>query len=238
MTEPEPDVIQGPALNCRPAKRPERVSLEGRHVRLESLSAERHAAQLYSGLSGPESEALWRYLARGPFENPSEFGRELEEMAAGSDPLFYAILPRSTARAAGFAALMRIEPGHQVIEVGNILYSPELQRTPAATEAMYLLARYVFEGLGYRRYEWKCNALNLPSRQAAVRLGFSFEGVFRQAAVIKGRNRDTAWYSIIDSEWPVLQRAFGAWLAPENFDADGVQRKSLSSVTAAPSNND
>ncbi len=227
MTEPEPDVIQGPALNCRPAKRPERVSLEGRHVRLESLSAERHAAQLYSGLSGPESEALWRYLARGPFENPSEFGRELEEMAAGSDPLFYAILPRSTARAAGFAALMRIEPGHQVIEVGNILYSPELQRTPAATEAMYLLARYVFEGLGYRRYEWKCNALNHPSRRAALRLGFTYEGLFRQHMIIKGRNRDTAWYSLLDTEWPSRKVRFERWLDPSNFDADGRQRAPL-----------
>jgi RimJ/RimL family protein N-acetyltransferase len=151
-------------------------------------------------------------------------------MAASEDPLFYAIVDRASGRAVGRAALMRIEPLHRVIEVGSILFTPPLQRTRGATEAMYLMARYVFDELGYRRYEWKCNALNEPSRAAALRLGFTYEGLFRQHMIIKGRNRDTAWYSMIDTEWQARRARFETWLAPENFDASGRQRTALSTI--------
>jgi RimJ/RimL family protein N-acetyltransferase len=151
-------------------------------------------------------------------------------MAASADPLFYAIVDRASGLAVGRAALMRIEPAHRVIEVGSILFTPGLQRTRGATEAMYLMARYVFDDLGYRRYEWKCNALNQPSRAAALRLGFTYEGLFRQHMIIKGRNRDTAWYSMIDTEWRARRGRIETWLAPENFDANGRQRTALSTI--------
>ena len=159
---------------------------------------------------------------------------ELTERAATSDPLFFAIVERRSRRALGMASFLRIEQGHGVIEVGHIWYSPALQRTRLATEAMYVMARHVFDDLGYRRYEWKCNALNEPSRRAAVRLGFTFEGVFRQHMVIKGANRDTAWYSMLDGEWPAAKAAFEAWLRPDNFDADGRQLRSLAELRMVP----
>ena len=152
------------------------------------------------------------------------------ERARSEDPLFFAMLEKSSGDAVGYAAFMRIEPAHRVIEVGSILFTPRLQRTVGATEAMYLMARYVFEDLGYRRYEWKCNALNAPSRRAALRLGFTFEGIFRQHMIVKGRNRDTAWFSMLDSEWPKRKAAFERWLDPANFDANGRQRVSLSAL--------
>jgi RimJ/RimL family protein N-acetyltransferase len=166
-------------------------------------------------------------MADGPFREPIAFRSALAGKAASEDPLFFAIVERYTGSAAGYAAFLRIEPAHRVVEVGGILFTPSLQRTAGATEAMYLMAAHAFDDLGYRRYEWKCNALNEPSRRAALRLGFTFEGIFRQHMIIKGRNRDTAWYSMLDSEWPARKSAFERWLDPSNFDSNGRQRTPL-----------
>jgi RimJ/RimL family protein N-acetyltransferase len=206
---------------------PVRVTLTGRHVRIVPVDPAAHAPALYAGSHGPGHEDLWRYLFTGPYPDQASFREYLEQRAAASDPLFFTILRAESGEPAGYASLMRIEPAHRVIEVGNILYLPSLQRTVGATEAMYLLARYVLEDLGYRRYEWKCDALNEPSRRAAVRLGFTFEGIFRQHIMVKGRNRDTAWYSMLDGEWPARKEAFERWLDPANFSAGGRQRTSL-----------
>lgn len=210
---------------------PPRATLEGRFCRLEPLDPARHADDLYAANAVDTQGANWTYLPYGPFASLPDYRAWLAQTCCGKDPLFYAIIERKTDKATGVASYLRIEPASGSIEVGHINYSPLLQRTPAATEAMYLLMAQVF-ALGYRRYEWKCNALNAPSRAAALRLGFSFEGVFRQAHVIKGRNRDTAWYAAIDKEWPALQQAFLHWLAPENFDAEGKQQIALSALTA------
>ena len=207
--------------------RPGRVTLAGRHVRIVPVDAAAHAAELYRGSHGEGCEALWRYLFAGPFAGEQEFREYLEQRAASEDPLFFTILDAASGVPKGYASLLRIEPAHRVIEVGNILYLPSLQRTVGATEAMYLMARYVFEDLGYRRYEWKCDSMNEPSRCAALRLGFTFEGIFRQHMIVKGRNRDTAWYAMLDSEWPARKAAFERWLDPGNFDADGHQRNRL-----------
>ena len=215
-------------LQWKPARPLSRVALEGELVRLEPVDVARHAGQLFAAQSSaPE---LWAYLPYGPFESETAFRVWLTERAATSDPLFYAIIERSSGRALGMASFLRVEQGHGVIEVGHIWYSPALQRTRLATDAMYVMVRHVFDDLGYRRYEWKCNALNEPSRRAAVRLGFTFEGVFRQHMVIKGENRDTAWYSMLDGEWPAAKSAFEAWLRPENFDAEGRQLRSLAEL--------
>jgi len=215
-------------LQWKPARPLTRVALEGELVRLELVDVARHAGQLFAAQSSaPE---LWEYLPYGPFESEAAFRVWLTERAATSDPMFYAIIERISGRALGMASFLRVEPGHGVIEVGHIWYSPALQRTRLATDAMYVMARHVFDDLGYRRYEWKCNALNEPSRRAAVRLGFTFEGVFRQHMVIKGENRDTAWYSLLDGEWPAAKGAFEAWLRPENFDAEGRQLRSLAEL--------
>ncbi len=215
-------------LQWKPARPLSRVALEGELVRLEPVDVARHAGQLFAAQSSaPE---LWAYLPYGPFESETAFRVWLTERAATSDPLFYAIIERSSGRALGMASFLRVEQGHGVIEVGHIWYSPVLQRTRLATDAMYVMVRHVFDDLGYRRYEWKCNALNEPSRRAAVRLGFTFEGVFRQHMVIKGENRDTAWYSMLDGEWPAAKAAFEAWLRPENFDAEGRQLRSLAEL--------
>ena len=220
------------SLQWKPAQPLSRVALEGELVRLEPVDVARHAGQLFTAQSGaPE---LWEYLPYGPFANETAFRVWLTERAATSDPLFYAIIERKSGRALGMASFLRIEQGHGVIEVGHIWYSPALQRTRLATDAMYVMARHVFDDLGYRRYEWKCNALNEPSRRAAVRLGFTFEGVFRQHMVIKGANRDTAWYSMLDGEWPAAKAAFEAWLRPDNFDADGRQLRSLAELRMVP----
>ncbi len=215
-------------LQWKPARPLSRVALEGELVRLEPVDVARHAGQLFAAQSSaPE---LWAYLPYGPFESETAFRVWLTERAATSDPLFYAIIEGSSGRALGMASFLRVEQGHGVIEVGHIWYSPALQRTRLATDAMYVMARHVFDDLGYRRYEWKCNALNEPSRRAALRLGFTFEGVFRQHMVIKGENRDTAWYSMLDGEWPAAKAAFEAWLRPENFDAEGSQLRSLAEL--------
>lgn len=198
---------------------------------LEPLDAERHSEDLWQAVQGHDE--LWTWLPDGPYNSEADLRREVEQRQAASSALFLAIIPAETCEAAGWASYMRMEPAHGVIEVGSILYSPSLQRTVAATEAMYMMASHVFDHLGYRRYEWKCNALNLPSRRAAERLGFTFEGIFRQHMVVKGRSRDSAWYSMLDHEWPTRKRAFEAWLEPANFDDEGKQRRSLNEIAAA-----
>jgi RimJ/RimL family protein N-acetyltransferase len=204
------------------------VILRGRFVTVEPLDPEKHGASIYEGAHGPEKEQLWAYMSDGPFPDRESFDLSLAKKAESQDPLFFAIVDHATGRATGYASYLRIEPAHRVIEVGNILYTPAMQRTRGATEAMYLMARHVFEDLGYRRYEWKCNALNEPSRRAALRLGFQFEGIFRQHMIIKGKNRDTAWFAMLDSEWPACKAAFEKWLDPANFDDNGHQQTSLS----------
>jgi RimJ/RimL family protein N-acetyltransferase len=216
-----------PTWSARP--RPPRTAIAGRFCTIEPLDPVRHAAQLFAAYSDDADGRLWTYLPRGPFAAFEAYRTWAEEAARSDDPLTHAIIDKASGAAVGTAALMRIEPASGVIEVGSITYSPRLQRRPAATEAMYLLMRRVFDELGYRRYEWKCNSLNMASRTAAERLGFSYEGLFRQAIVTKGRNRDTMWYSVIDSEWPELRAAFEGWLDPENFDEHGRQRRSLAS---------
>ncbi len=220
----------GPPVDTSPARRPGATTLEGRLVTVLPLDPAAHGEALFQGTQGDGGERLWTYLFEGPFPDRSAFEAHLQRMAASQDPLFFTILERASASAVGYASYLRIEPAHRVIEVGSILFTTRLQRTPMATEAMYLMARHVFEDLGYRRYEWKCNALNAPSRRAALRLGFTFEGVFRQHMIIKGRNRDTAWYSMLDSEWPARKANFERWLDPANFTPDGRQRLSLSTL--------
>ena len=212
------------------APRPSRVVLAGHSIDVVPLDPDRHGDAMYEATRGAEHDALWTYLFDGPFRDRAGFDASMRRMARSEDPLYYSIVDRAAQRAVGRAALMRIEPAHRVIEVGSILYTPHLQRTHGATEAMYLMARYVFEDLGYRRYEWKCNTLNAASRSAALRLGFTFEGIFRQHMIVKGASRDTAWYSMIDVEWPARKARLEAWLAPENFDANGRQRTALSTT--------
>jgi RimJ/RimL family protein N-acetyltransferase len=200
--------------------------MQGRYVRLEPLDADRHSTDLWTAVRGHEE--VWTWLSDGPYYSEADLHRALVEKQASTSALFFAIIPPGTPpSAAGYASYMRMEPAHGVIEVGNILLSLGLQRTRAATEAMYLMASHIFDDLGYRRYEWKCNACNEPSRRAALRLGFSFEGIFRQHMVIKDRNRDTAWFAMVDHEWPERKAAFGKWLQPDNFDANGNQIRRL-----------
>jgi RimJ/RimL family protein N-acetyltransferase len=203
--------------------------LAGRHCRLEPLDAARHAAGLHEANGRDAEGRMWTYLAYGPFESIEAYRRQLEAWEVATDPLFFAFVDTRHACPAGLGSYLRIDPAAGSIEIGHLQFSPRLQRSAAATEALYLMLRQAFE-LGYRRCEWKCDALNAASRRAAERLGFSFEGVFRQALVYKGRNRDTAWYSIIDAEWPRLATEFERWLAPENFDAEGRQRTRLDTL--------
>lgn len=205
----------------------EPATLRGRLVSVVPLALE-HGDALWEATRGEENSGLWTYLFDGPFPDRASFDAGLVQKIASVDPLFFALIDAKTNLAAGHAAYMRIEPRHRCIEVGSILFAPSFQRTVAATEAMYLMARHVFEDLRYRRYEWKCNALNAPSMRAAVRLGFTFEGVFRQHMIVKGRNRDTAWFAMVDHEWPARKAVFERWLDSSNFDADGRQRTSLS----------
>jgi RimJ/RimL family protein N-acetyltransferase len=218
-----------PLPGWSPRPRPPRTPMEGRFCTVEPLDPERHAAELFSAYAEDAEARLWTYLPRGPYGSLGAFRGWVEDACRHDDPLTHAIVDRGTGRAVGTAAFMRIEASVGVIEVGSITYSPRLQRTPAATEAMYLMMRRVFDELGYRRYEWKCDSLNAPSRAAAIRLGFQYEGLFRQATITKGRNRDTAWFSVTDREWPALRAAFERWLDPANFDAEGRQRRSLAS---------
>src|SRR5262245_48077335 len=221
----------GPPVDSTPAKRPEPVTLAGRYGRIERL-AQHHDATLWKAVE--DHDPIWTYMSYGPFADQAAFSTWIASRIALEDPYSYAIVDPA-GRAVGIATLMEIRPAMRVIEVGNIVYSPALMRTPLGTEAQYLLARYVFETLGYRRYEWKCNALNAPSRRAALRYGFVFEGILRQHMIAKGRSRDTAYYSMLDSEWPARKAAFERWLAPENFGGDGKQRVSLSDLNGMKS---
>jgi RimJ/RimL family protein N-acetyltransferase len=212
----------------RGAKPPRRDPIEGETVRLEPLDPLRHGDDLYLATEGADS--TWGYLAYGPFSSREEFIRWLEDRAPLDDPLTFTIVDRTSGAACGLASFMRMAPEHGVIEIGHIWLSPGLQRTRQATEAIFLMSRYAFDELGNRRLEWKCDSANAPSRRAAERFGFVFEGVFRQHMVVKDRNRDTAWYSILDSEWPSRRAAFEAWLVPSNFDDGGMQRRSLAEI--------
>lgn len=212
---------------------PPRSALDGPRVRLEPLDPARHAECLYElSHADDEARALWTYMPYGPFDELAAFRTWLEARAAEKDPLFFAVHDKATDRAAGMTSYLRITPLHGVIEIGHIWFSPPLQRTPAATEALFLMMQNAFDRLGNRRLEWKCNALNDASRRAAHRLGFKFEGIFYQHLVVKGLNRDSAWFSILDHEWPSLRDNFEAWLSPDNFDAEGKQKVSLSALNA------
>lgn len=224
--------LHGQALpDWQPCPAPVPGTMQGQYCRLEPLSAERHAAGLFAAMQADTTGANWTYLGYGPFADLASYQQWLRSMEGLADPQFYTIIDLATEQAVGLASYLRIDAANGVIEVGHLNFSPALQQRPAATEAMYLMMRHAFE-LGYRRYEWKCNALNLPSRRAAERLGFLFEGLFRQAMIAKGRNRDTAWYSILDGEWPAVRQRLEQWLAADNFDASGQQRQSLSVMMA------
>jgi RimJ/RimL family protein N-acetyltransferase len=214
----------GHTVESRPARLPQPVILAGRFGRVEKLKPSHHGADLWAAVK--QHDAIWTYMAYGPFADEHALVCWLTERAALADPYSYAVVDRA-GHALGIVSLMAIRPEFRVIEVGNILLSPRLQRTPLATETQYLLGRYVFEELGYRRLEWKCDALNAASRRAALRFGFTFEGIFRQHMIIKGHNRDTAWFAMLDSEWPERKSAYQQWLAPENFAADGQQKARL-----------
>ena len=210
---------------------PPRESMEGRYCRLEPVDVSSHCENLFAANQQDAQGLNWTYLPYGPFQSIDEYRRWMDDTCLGNDPQFFAIRDLRTDEVLGLASYLRITPASGSIEVGHLNFSPLLQKTPAATEAMYLMMKRAFE-LGYRRYEWKCHSLNAPSRSAAQRLGLSFEGVFRQHAVVKGRNRDSAWYAAIDQEWPALQRAFEKWLSPNNFDDSGQQRTRLSDLTS------
>jgi RimJ/RimL family protein N-acetyltransferase len=221
-------------VSLRPARAPARRSLDGTRVRLEPLDPERHADDLHAAAAG--DPRLWDYLPYGPFPDAGEMHDHLARQAGSRDPLFLAVVDSATGRAVGVVSYLRIEPAHACIEIGHIWFGAPLQRTPGATETIYLLARHAFDDLGNRRLEWKCDAANARSRRAAERFGFTFEGVFRQHMIVKGRNRDTAWFSILDSEWPALRDAYEAWLSPENFDGEGRQRSPLKNVRSSSTN--
>lgn len=221
------------ALAWTPARPPGHIVLVGATVRLEPVDPARHAADLFAAGHDERDPHLWDYMSVGPFADEGDFAAWLQTAATSTDPLYFAVVDQDTGRPAGMVSYLRITPAHGVIEIGSIWFGPALQRTRQATETIYLLARHVFERLGYRRLEWKCDALNTRSRRAAERFGFSYEGLFRQHMVVKGRNRDTTWFAILDRDWPLIGTAFAAWLAPENFDAAGRQRRSLAAIRAA-----
>ena len=223
----------GPRLaNPAPAKRPERTVLEGRYCRLEAIDPARHREQLFAASTPPDAARRFRYLFEPAPQSLADMDAWLAKAAASDDPLVYAVIDRRSGRVEGRQTLMHITPEHQSIEIGAIYWGPAISRTPVTTEANYLFAAYAFDTLGYRRYEWKCDALNAPSRRAAERFGFTYEGHFRRAAINKGRSRDTAWFAMIDSEWLSLKSAYQRWLDPANFDAGGQQRTRLGDLTA------
>jgi RimJ/RimL family protein N-acetyltransferase len=234
MTSMDTERQIGPALHWRAARPPERTELKGRHVRLRPLDARADAEALYAESHPPAGDPdLWMYLPNGPYRDAAEFREALLVDERSEDHLFFTLDRLAPERPTGIASYLRITPQHGVIEIGHIWFGASLRRSVAATEAIYLLAAHAFDELGYRRLEWKCNALNQASRRAAERFGFTFEGVFRQHMVVKDRNRDTAWYAITDDEWPAIRDAFEAWLSPENFDDAGRQRRRLGELTAA-----
>ena len=229
---PAPDDPQplGPPVDAAPARRPAAVSLVGRFGSVERLDIGRHGDSLWEAVAG--HDRIWTYMSYGPFADRTAFLAWLAERQKLDDPFYYAVVDGAR-RAVGVESLLAIRPDMRVVEVGHVLLSPALQRTALATEAQYLLARYVFETLGYRRYEWKCDALNAASRRAALRFGFVFEGIFRCHMITKGRSRDTTWLAMLDSNWPARREAFERWLAPENFDAEGRQKTSLRDLNGA-----
>ncbi|KAI0470667.1 acetyltransferase [Xylariaceae sp. FL0804] len=231
----------GPQVDTSPAQQPQRdIRLAGRYITVIGLE-ESHADAFYPLISGEDNAPLWDYMFDGPFDDPAAFRANMATRAASRDPVFFSLVPADQPRrdaagggsgggdnvVLGVASYLRIEPRHRCVEVGNLMFSRALQRTPAATEALYLLLRHAFDGLGYRRCEWKCDALNAPSRRAALRLGFAPEGLFRRHLIVKGRSRDTAWYALVEDDWPAARRALEAWLDPSNFDERGAQRKRL-----------
>ena len=224
---PESGQPVGAKVDASPAAAPSPVKLQGRFATVERLDAARHGAALWQGFKGRDD--LWTYSSNGPFADEASFQAWLRERVELKDPYYFAILSPER-RALGVAAFMEIRPKMRVAEVGHVVYSPALQRQPAATEAQYLLARHAIEDLGYRRYEWKCHSLNAASRSAALRLGFTFEGIFRQHLIVKGRSRDTAWFAMLDRDWPRLRAAFEQWLARSNFDGAGKQRRRLEDI--------
>ena len=224
----------GPVMsNTAPSRLPERVVLEGRYCRLEPLDAERHGAELYAASTPADAAARFLYLGEPAPTSEDELVSWARSAQSSDDPLFFAVIDKRSGRVEGRQTLMRITPAQQTIEIGNIYWGPAIAGTQVATEANFLFAQYAFDELGYRRYEWKCNALNEPSRRAALRFGFSYEGHFRRAVITRGRTRDTSWFSIIDEEWPQLKAAYEQWLAPDNFDAESQQRTRLSELTRA-----
>lgn len=221
-----------PLASWTPRERPAAEPLQGRYTRLEPLRAATHGDALYEAAIAEGADERFRYLWDVPPASRAQFDAWLARAAATDDPLFFAVIDQSTGRAEGRQSLMRIVPEHGCIEIGHIHWGPAIARTRVATEALYLAARYVFDTLGYRRFEWKCDNDNVPSKRAALRFGFTAEGVFRQHLVIKGRNRDTAWFAMLDTEWPRLRAAYEAWLDPANFDDAGQQRRTLQSLMA------
>jgi len=219
--------------NWTPRPRPSRIAMEGRYVRLEPLDPEKHGDGLFAASSIDDADGRFRWLGEYPPESRAAFQPWLEKAAASEDPLYFTVMDKATGRIAGRQTFMRIDPAHGVIEIGNIYWGPLISRRPAATEALYLFARHAFDELGYRRFEWKCNNRNEPSKRAALRFGFQFEGIFRQHMIVKGENRDTAWYSILDGEWPAVRHALEAWLDPSNFRQDGQQRARLEDIRNA-----
>ncbi|ERK08090.1 Ribosomal-protein-serine acetyltransferase [Pantoea sp. AS-PWVM4] len=214
----------------QPRPRPEFIPFTGDYCFLEPLSAERHGRELYAAYALAEDGRDWTYMFAQPFKDEAAYLAYARQIENGQDPMHFAVIDKESRRAVGTLALMRIEPTHGVMEIGHVAFSPLLKQTRMATEAHYLLMRYAFEQFGYRRYEWKCDSCNQPSRNAALRLGFQLEGIFRQAIVYKGRSRDTCWFSIIDSEWPQVKLGFERWLSADNFDAGGRQRNRLEAL--------
>lgn len=218
--------------NWTPRPRPGTAALEGRYVRLEKLDPARHADGLFDASAQPDGDERFRWLPDVPPTDRGAFRSWVAQSAASEDPLFFAVIDKATGKVAGRQTLMRIDAANGVAEVGHIYWGPLVSRRPAATEALFLFARHIFDDLGYRRFEWKCNDENLPSKRAAHRFGFTPEGVFRQHLIVKGKNRDTAWFAMLDKDWTKLQPAYEAWLAPANFDADGTQKMSLEECRA------
>lgn len=224
--------IGNPLPNWTPPLHPARETMTGRFCRLEPIDPERHARDLFDAITSDHNDQDWTYLPYGPFNGFADYVDWMRQTCLGDDPLFFVIIDQASNKAVGMTSYLRIVPMHGVIEVGHIYLSNTLKKSPAATEAMFMMMQRAFE-MGYRRYEWKCDSLNAPSRAAARRLGFSYEGTFRQAIVYKGRNRDTAWFAVIDADWSMLRNAFERWLDPDNFDEQGRQKKRLSALTAA-----
>ncbi len=234
MDQDSLDRSLGPRLSWTPVLPPDGVTLAGCSVSLQHMEAEAHAAALYRASHGEGSDPfLWLYMGSGPFDSLEEYRGSVERNSISTDPLFYTIIPEGE-EAAGQASYLRIDPANGVIEIGHIWFGSSMQRSRAATEAIYLLAKHAFDELGYRRLEWKCNARNARSRRAAERLGFTYEGTFRNAVVVRDRNRDTTWFSITKEEWAPIRSAFETWLSDGNFDADGRQRRALLAIREAP----